>query len=55
MLLLENLRSPPETGVQDLVQISIVAPVTPKGIVEFVGSLEPGEDEEDDEELQEIE
>ena len=50
--MLENLGTPPEAGVQDLVQISIVALVHTEGIVELVGRLEPGEDQEDDEELQ---
>ena len=53
MLLLENLRSPPETVVQHLVQIRVVALVLSERIVEFVGRLEPGEDEEDHEQLRE--
>ena len=52
MLLLENLRSPPEAGVENLVQIRVVALVLTERVVEFVGSLEPGEDQEDHEQLQ---
>ena len=52
MFLLESLRTPPEAGVQHLVQIGVVALVLSERIVEFVCSLEPGEDQEDDEQLQ---
>ena len=41
-----------EAGVKHLVQISIVALVLTERIVEFVGSLEPGEDQQDHEQLQ---
>ena len=51
MLLLENLRAPPETCVQHLVQIRVVALVPSKRIVELVGCLEPRENEEDHEDL----
>ena len=53
MLLLENLRAPPETCVQHLVQIRVVALVLSKRIVELVGCLEPRENEEDHEDLRE--
>ena len=53
MFLLESLRTPPEAGVQHLVQIRVVALVPSKRIVELVGCLEPRENEEDHEDLQE--
>jgi hypothetical protein len=48
---LESFRAPPETGVQPLLQVDIVALVATKGVEEFISSLEPGEDQHDEEEL----
>ena len=52
---MESFRAPPETGVQPLLQVDIVALVPTKGIDEFVSSLEPGEDQHDEEELRKSE
>ena len=50
-MLLESFGTPPETGVQPLLQVDIVAFVSTKGIEEFVSSLQPGENQHDEEQL----
>ena len=48
---MESFGTPPETGVQPLLQVDIVALVSTKGIEEFVSSLQPGENQHDEEQL----
>ena len=51
VLLLEVLGVPPQAGVQLLPQVDVVALVPAEGVGEFVRGLEPGQDEDHQEEL----
>ena len=50
-MLLEVLGVPPQAGVQLLPQVDVVPLVPAEGVGELVSRLEPGQDEDDQEEL----